>query len=60
MIGQMVMAMLRRIPHNRRSMMRFMFIGRYENGLDVMVRATTGMGARSNGKRHTDAQHPER
>jgi hypothetical protein len=60
MIGQMVMAMLWRIPNNRRSTMRFMLIGWYENGVGVMVRATTGMGARGNGKRHTDAQHPKR
>jgi hypothetical protein len=60
MIGQMVMAMLRRIPNPRRSTMRFMLIGRHENGVGVMIRATTGMGARGNGKCHTDAQHPKR
>ena len=60
MIGQMVMAMLWRIPNNRRLMMRFMLIDRYENGVAVIVRAPAGMGACSNGKRHTCAQHPER
>ena len=60
MIGQMVMAMLWRIPNNRRLMMRFMLIDRYENGVAVIVRPTTGMGARGNGNRHTCAQHPER
>ncbi len=39
MIGQMVMAMLWRIPNNRRLMMRFMLIDRYENGVAVIVRA---------------------
>jgi hypothetical protein len=56
----MVMAMLRRIPNNWRSMMGFMPIDWYENGVGVTVRATAGMGARGNGKRHTDAHHPER
>ena len=60
MIGQMVMAMLKRIPNNRRSMVRFMLIGPHENGVGVMIRATTGMGARGNGECHTDAQHPKR
>jgi hypothetical protein len=45
MIGQMVMAMLRRIPNNRRSMMCFVLIGRYENRIGMMIRATPGMGA---------------
>jgi hypothetical protein len=45
MMGQMVMAMLRRIPNNRRLMMRFMLIGGYENGILVMMRAAFGMGA---------------
>ena len=56
----MVMAMLWRIPNNRRSMMRFMLIDRYENRVGVTVRAPAGMGACSNGKRHTDAQNPKR
>jgi hypothetical protein len=56
----MVMAMLGRILNNRHSMMRFMLIDRYENRFGVMVRVTAGMGARGNGKRHTDAQHPKR
>jgi hypothetical protein len=60
MIAQMVMAMLWRIPNDRRSMMRFMPIDRCENGVGVMVRATAGMGASGNGKCHTDAQHPKR
>lgn len=40
--------------------MRLMLIDRYENGVAVMIRATAGMGARGNGKRHTDVQHPKR
>jgi hypothetical protein len=60
MIGQMVMAMLWRIPNNRCSMMRFMLIDRFENRVGVTVRATAGMGASGNGKRHIDAQHPKR
>ena len=54
------MAMLRRILNNRRSMMGFMLVGRYENGIGAMVRTTTGVGARGYDKRHTDAHHPER
>ena len=45
MVGQMIMEMLRRILNNRRSMMRFMLIDRYENRFGVMVHATAGMGA---------------
>ena len=40
--------------------MRFMPIGRYENGLAVLVRAAASIGARGNGKCHIDAQHPKR
>jgi hypothetical protein len=37
-----------------------MLVGRYENRIAVMVRATTGLGAGGNDKRQTNAQHPER
>jgi hypothetical protein len=60
MIGQMVMSMLGRVLNNRRMTMRFMLIGRYENRLGVLIRAAPSMGAHSNGKRPTDAQHPKR
>ena len=56
----MVMAMLWRIPNYWRVAMRFMPIGRYENGLAVLVRAAASIGARGNGKCHIDAQHPKR
>ena len=51
------MAMLRRRPNNRRPMMDFVLVGRYESRIGVMVRATAGMGGYD--KRHTDAQHPQ-
>ena len=35
-------------------------VGRDENRIGVMVRATTGLGAGGNDKRQTNAQHPER
>jgi len=54
------MAMLRRVSNNRRPLMGFMLVGRYENGIGVMVRAAAGMGAGGNDKRHTDTKHPER
>jgi len=60
MISQMVMAMLWRIPNNWSVAMRFMLIGRYENGLVVLVGSASSPGVGGNGKRHTDAQYPKR
>jgi len=40
--------------------MRFMLIGRYENGLVVLVGSASSPGVGGNGKRHTDAQYPKR